>query len=264
MSRYKVFGLMLSFFIIGFTAMSQNNHTLKIAFSKIGADEKYQLYPKWISDIAPEVEPVDMTGMKPVDAAKLLEDCSGLVLTGGPDIYPGLYGKIKDLDRCEKVDRVRDSEEIMLIKKALEMKLPIFAICRGAQLMNVYNGGTLIVDIPTDYGSTVPHRLATPEGAKHAVNVEPRTYFAELLNVKTGIVNSFHHQAVDKLAPAFIPQAKSPDGLTEAYMWKEPSGKSFLIAVQWHPERMADDPLFSKKLAEQFIDAARAFKKTRN
>lgn len=260
MLLYRNFLTVFILMITGLSSMSQT-HTLKIAFSKIGAEEKYKLYPQWLTSMDQNVDPVDMSGIKSADAAKLLESCSGLVLTGGPDIFPGLYKKDKDLARCEKVDRVRDSEEIMLIKKALELKIPIFAICRGAQLLNVYHGGTLIIDISGDYGSVVPHRLSTPKGAEHPVTIEPKSYFAELLKVKDGVVNSFHHQAVEKLAPVFVPQAKSPDGIVEAFTWKEPAGKSFLIAVQWHPERMTDNALFSRKLAEEFLVQARNYKK---
>ncbi len=256
----KYYSLLLVLFLTGFTAMSQNINTIKIAFSKIGTEEKYKLYPQWILSVAPDVEITDMAGMKPSEAVSLLGTCSGLVLTGGPDIFPGLYKKEKEMGRCEKVDRVRDSEEIMLIKKALELRIPIFAICRGAQLLNAYHGGSLIIDIPTDYGSAVSHRMNNPEGAQHTVTVEPRSYFYEILKVNEGKVNSFHHQGVEKLAPEFVPQVKTPDNLIEAFTWKDPAGKSFLLAVQWHPERMKD-PLFSKKLAEVFIEEVRKYNK---
>ncbi len=242
------------------TIMAQQQGGLRIAFSKTGMDEKYRLYADWISSVFPEAEIVDMAGLKPADAAKELKSCHGLVLTGGPDVYPGLYGREKDLDRCGKVDRVRDSQEIMLLKTALEMKMPILAICRGAQLVNVFHGGSLIIDIPTDVGSLVPHKLETSEGAWHEILIEPKSRLFSIIQTKTGRVNSFHHQAVDRLAGVFVAEAKSKDGIIEAYGWKEPAGKSFLLAVQWHPERMTDDPLFSRALALEFTGEVKKFR----
>jgi len=243
--------------------MAQQQGGLRIAFSKIGMEEKYRLYADWILSVAPEAEIVDMAGMKPADAARELKSCHGLVLTGGSDVYPGLYGKEKDLDRCGKVDRVRDSQEIVLLKTALAAKMPVLAICRGAQLVNVFHGGSLVIDIPTDIGSVIPHKLETSEGAWHEILIEPKSRLFSIVQVKTGRVNSFHHQAVDQLASVFVAEAKSRDGIIEAYGWKQPAGKSFLLAVQWHPERMQEDPLFSRALAVQFLDEAGKFRSKR-
>lgn len=258
----RVIILLIVFVFTGeYAAMTQNNESIQVAFSKIGPDEKYGLYTQWLLSVYPDAECVDLYNLKPADAVKLLETCSGLVLTGGPDIFPGYYKKEKELPRCEKVDRVRDSQEIVLIKKALEMKIPVFAICRGAQLLNVFEGGSLIVDIPGDYGTVIAHRLSIPEGAWHEITVVPKSFLHSIVQTAGGRVNSYHHQAVDKLASCFTPSAIAQDGIIEAYSWKEPEGKSFLIAVQWHPERMTDDAAFSKKLLERFIEEVKKYRK---
>lgn len=226
----------------------------RIAFSKAGPEEKYKLYIKLLSDINPDIEYVDLTGKSPVDAVKELETCQGLVVTGGQDIYPGLYGKEKEAGRCGPFDRKRDGVELSLLKKALEKKIPVFAICRGAQILNILQGGTIIIDIPSDYPTMVAHRLQNTEGARHNIKIDKKSMLFQLVNTETCVVNSYHHQAVDKLAPVFIPLAKTDDDIIEAFTWKEPIGKSFLIAVQWHPERFVKEDVLSKKLAELFLN----------
>jgi putative glutamine amidotransferase len=95
--------------------------------------------------------------------------------------------------------------------------------------------------------------------ASHEINIMPKTMLAELVKTNNGTVNSFHHQAVERLSSVFVPFAKAPDDIIEAFGWKDPAGKSFLLAVQWHPERMMDDELFSKRLASKFMEEVNAF-----
>ncbi len=227
----------------------------RIAFSKASPDEKYLQYIKWLKEINADYEYVDLAGMSLADAQKEMQTCSGLVVTGGQDVHPSMYGKAKDAGRCGPFDQKRDALEITLIKLALEKKIPIFAICRGAQILNVTQGGSLIIDIDQDYHSIIQHRVATADGATHDINIDKKSWLYQLTKLEKGRVNSFHHQAVDKLAPVFVSWAKAQDGIIEAYGWKEPAGKSFLIAVQWHPERMAKDEPFSKMLALKFLEA---------
>jgi len=237
--------------------MAQN--TVKVAFSKGSPEDKYKQYFVYIQQADKDVECVDMSLFKGAEAEKELAACAGLVLTGGPDIYPGLYKKENQLSKCEKVDRVRDGQELQLIRKALELKIPIFAICRGAQLMNVSQGGNLIVDISSDYSTRVTHRLMGEQKASHEISIMPKTLLADIVKTNKGTVNSFHHQAVDILSSVFVPWAKAPDDIIEAFGWKEPAGKSFLMAVQWHPERMMDDELFAKKLVSKFMEEVNAY-----
>jgi putative glutamine amidotransferase len=240
----------------GIVLNAQNQATPKrIAFSKAGPDEKYQLYINWLKAVNPDYDYVDLNGLPVGEALKEFVTCQGLVVTGGQDVHPSMYGKAADAGRCGPFDQKRDAVDISLIKAALERKVPIFAICRGAQIMNVTQGGGLIIDIDQDYHSLIEHRLASAEGASHDINVDKRYYLYQLTKLEKGKVNSFHHQAVDRLAPVFVSWAKAPDGIIEAFGWKEPAGKSFLIAVQWHPERMMKDEPFSKLLAQKFLEA---------
>ncbi len=249
---YKIATILAAFILFSMISIAQTTPK-RIAFSKAGPDEKYKLYIKWLSDVNPGIEYVDLNGMSPADAVKELQTCQGLVVTGGADVYPSLYGREKDATRCGPFDRKRDGVEMSLLKAALEKKMPIFAICRGAQILNVLQGGSLIIDIPSDYPTTVQHTLQNPEGARHDILIEKKSMLFKLMNTESCLVNSYHHQAVDKLAPVFVPMAKAKDGIIEAYTWKEAAGKSFLIAVQWHPERLVKENNLSKRLAELFL-----------
>lgn len=177
---------------------------------------------------------------------------SGLLLTGGADVNPALYGE-KRAPETARPNRARDSDELALLRQALERDIPVLCICRGHQLLNVALGGSLLQHIPGD-----GHR-AQPSGESrwHDVTVLPGTRLAEIY--KAGVplrVNSRHHQAVteDRLARSLAISAVSPDGLIEAV---ESSSHRWVVGVQWHPERPemhpASDPLFAA-----FVDACRS------
>ncbi len=231
---------------------------LKIALSKGGARPGYERYSEWLKSFDKSIESVDLYEASPSEAKKILNECSALVLTGGPDVAPGRYGRASDSSRCE-IDYRRDSLEFALIREALKKKMPILAICRGEQILNVAMGGSLIVDIPEDYDTIITHRCPDPNACFHKVKILPHTELAKITGVEIGLVNSNHHQAVDKLADVFVPAAYAPDGIIEAYEWKNPSDKSFLIAVQWHPERLDSNNLLSKPLALEFLKQAKKF-----
>ncbi|MCX6271451.1 MAG: gamma-glutamyl-gamma-aminobutyrate hydrolase family protein [Bacteroidetes bacterium] len=235
--------------------MGQTKEKVKVAFSKAGPEEKYKLYTRLFLTEDPGIECVDMSGLSPAGAVGLLEGCSGLVLTGGNDVDPNLYQKKDQTGRCGVIDYTRDTLEIALIKKALEKGMPVFAICRGAQLLNVVEGGSLFIDIPGDLPNAVIHRNDQPEGASHDIELVPGSWLNTVVKSGRGQVNSYHHQGVERLAGPFTPWARAADGLIEAYGWKNPENKSLLIAVQWHPERMTANKLFSGLLAKKWIEA---------
>lgn len=210
--------------------------TLYIAFSKASGSDNYLQYTKWIKHFDSAIVCVDMINKTPEEAAKLLAKCSGLVLTGGPDVDPARYGKAGDSSRCD-LDRKRDTLEFALIKKALELKMPMLAICRGEQILNVAMGGSLIIDIPADHDTLIHHQTKEKTQIKHYVNLIPGTLLSRLCGIAGDTANSNHHQAVDKLADCFKVSAYAKDSIAEAYEWKFPQGKPFLIAVQWHPEK---------------------------
>jgi putative glutamine amidotransferase len=121
-----------------------------IAISRGSSSESYLAYGAWLKNIDREVRWVDMS-VYPVDSAlAILDKCSGLLLSGGDDVYPGRYGRESDTSRCDKPDHERDALEFALIRKAEELGLPVLGICRGLQILNVVYGGSLIIDIPQD------------------------------------------------------------------------------------------------------------------
>jgi putative glutamine amidotransferase len=132
--------------------------------------------------------------------------------------------------------------------------LPVFGICRGMQLINCRLNGSLISDIETIRG-TNHRKISNTEDRMHNVNVADGTLLRSIIKENSGIVNSSHHQAVDRLGEGLRISAKSDDGIIEGFEWDDKSGKSFLIGVQWHPERMNDkESPFSKNLMLKFIE----------
>jgi len=173
----------------------------------------------------------------------------GLLLCGGEDVDPELYGAPRH-ERLGRVNRRRDEQELALIARARRSGIPIFGICRGLQVLNVAFGGTLVQDIPAERASAVEHAVRAPRDARaHAVTAEP----GSLLEGFGGFsVNSRHHQAVDRLGSGLRVSARSPEGLVEAVEAKNPSANMF--AVQWHPENLSGDPV-AKFLFEKFRES---------
>jgi putative glutamine amidotransferase len=169
-----------------------------------------------------------------VDDLPSLRDFQGLVLTGGTDVDPALYGESKQ-EETESSDRERDDAEMMLLDQALQVDMPILAICRGLQLMNVFHGGSLIqhLDVVQRHRQRNENR-ATPA---HQIRIEPGSLLHSIAGRDDWQVNSRHHQAVKKVGEKLNVTAVDPaDGTIEAL---ERSDKAFVLAVQWHPENQA-------------------------
>lgn len=198
--------------------------------------------------------PVLLPTAVPERASEVLQRLDALLLSGGADLDPDLYGQPPH-PRLGEVDRPRDLYEIALVKAARRAGLPILAICRGMQVVNVAYGGTLIQDLPSQRKEAAQHEQVTVEITQtgHAVRIEPGTQFHALAGSDQARVNSYHHQAVDRMAEGFRATAYAPDGVLEAM--EHPEGP-FFQCVQWHPERLAGDPV-SRGLFEAFIRAAR-------
>jgi putative glutamine amidotransferase len=192
-----------------------------------------------------------------------LDVCDGLLLTGGPDVDPIAYGET-DRHPTVDLDTPRDTYELALAKQALARDLPVFAICRGAQVLNVAAGGTLIQDLPSQHPAALAHALTTPKNAMaHEVTVAPNTCLAVLLGsqLESGrfAVNSRHHQSVKEPAPGFVVSATAPDGVVEAI---EKPGAGFCIGVQWHPENYWQTGEFSTLFAG-LVEAASEYRSKR-
>lgn len=189
--------------------------------------------------------------------ADVLQRVDGILLTGGADVDPALYGQPKHAST--DIDAARDAFEVPLSRAALAADVPLFAICRGVQVLNVAAGGTLVQDIPTEAPTTIEHSVTQQRDAlAHDVRVAPGTRLASLLHEsespETCSVNSRHHQAVGRVAPSFVVSAVSPDGIIEAI--ERPSA-SFCLGVQWHPENFWRTGEFLP-LFREFIAAAGA------
>jgi putative glutamine amidotransferase len=190
----------------------------------------------------------------PEYAAAYLARIDGLILTGGLDVDPFQYGQ-EPAARLGRIDQKRDAIEVALARGAHAQGIPILAICRGQQLLNVAMGGTLHQHLPDVYEGALRHDQLDlhPDALSHSVQVEPETRLREILGAEHVRVNTFHHQAVDRLAERFRVTARSPDGVVEGI--EDPS-HPFCIAVQWHPERRLDDPV-SRALFRSVVEAAR-------
>jgi putative glutamine amidotransferase len=142
--------------------------------------------------------------------------------------------------------------------------MPVFGICRGEQILNVALGGTLLTDIPTDIGKQIAHRC--PAGSPdclHIVKIDKQSDLFLMTGLESGTVNSYHHQAVDMIAPGMKITAKSENGVAEALERELPLGKSFVMGVQWHPERLDKNPGLSKPLADKFLEEINNFRQSR-
>ncbi|HPS63844.1 MAG TPA: gamma-glutamyl-gamma-aminobutyrate hydrolase family protein, partial [Bacteroidales bacterium] len=213
-------------------------------------------YVNWLKRSDPGVVTLDLYKLKVADAVEKLAGCSALLVTGGEDVFPGRYGKITDTSRCTEMNPYRDSLEIALIQAALARKMPVAGVCRGEQIINVALGGTLVIDLPADVGKKVTHQCDDYLHCFHGVRVMAGRLLPAICRVDSGTVTTNHHQAVERLAPGLAAGAFSGDGVVESIEWENPGGKSFLVAVQWHPERMeASNPL-SGPLADEFLRQA--------
>lgn len=238
--------------------------TMKIALSKGSGSPKYQHYADWLLRHDPTAEIIDLArdGDYSIERAVAeLRQCAGIVFTGGSDLDPALYGRGQDVERCGPIDRERDDFELELFRRAQEWSLPVLGICRGAQLINVALGGTLIVDVPTECPSEYVHTKTERGDSEHEVAIEAGTTLGKMLHKWNGTVNSAHHQAVSRVGSGLRVAVTAPDGIIEAIESDAPEERGFLIAVQWHPERMWDatESPFSRVLAERFLFECRSY-----
>jgi putative glutamine amidotransferase len=206
---------------------------------------------------------VEQAGGEPIvleptaDPAGALAEIDGLLLTGGADIDPALYDA--EPHPSTEADAARDAFEIPLTREAMARDVPLFAICRGVQVLNVAAGGTLIQDLPSEAPSEIAHSVEHPKDARtHDVRVTAGSRLASAMGAGAPIdvcaVNSRHHQAVARIAPSFVASAVSGDGIVEAIERPE---ASFCLGVQWHPENFWRTGEFAP-LFTAFVHAAAA------
>jgi putative glutamine amidotransferase len=212
-------------------------------------------------------EPVEVSLRLPTEELKhLAAGLDGFVLPGSPaDVDPALYGAVKH-QKINELDQRRDSTDIAVLGHAFQNGKPVLAICYGCQLLNVYLGGSLVQDIRSERPNSGPHGSTDlPPGVPKG-DVEHRATFVEgsllgrLNRAGSGIINSSHHQAIDRSADGLRVTAVAPDGTIEGLEWT--GDRNWVVGVQWHPERMAGDALAERLFAE-FIAAVRAVRESR-
>lgn len=186
---------------------------------------------------------------------EVLEILDGLLLPGGGDIMPAIYGG-NDHGAIYGVNAERDSWEISLAQAAIANSLPLLGICRGLQVINVAFGGNLYLHLP-DHFDQLCHRVEEPMGCtQHHVEILNPSKLGQALGVTQTLVTSWHHQAIDLTAPAWQVVAVAEDGVIEAI---EHQDHPWAVAVQWHPE-LSPDCAAQKSLFQSFIQAARSFR----
>lgn len=180
--------------------------------------------------------PVIVCGCGEEYLARLADAADGLFLTGGEDIEPRRYG-MEDGGLCGRPDEWRDGAELALCEIFAAARKPILGVCRGLQMINVYFGGTLVRDLPAERG------LAHPSGVMHAVETPDSSWLRAFFPRKFS-VNSYHHQAVDKLGEGLKAAAFSENGRVIEALEHETLP---IFAVQWHPERMTGAARYDEK-----------------
>lgn len=226
---------------------------------KIGltyTESRWENYPKWIKGNDNNIEIVELHWEKhdKEEVWDLVEDCDGIVLTGGVDIHPKYYDnpRLKFPNGDGVFNEERDEFEMHVFETAMNFNVPVLAICRGHQLVNVALGGKLMQDL--EEGGNKDHRRHGEADGEHEIKITDKSLLAQIAGTTNGTVNSAHHQGISVLADELMASAYSPDNVIEAAEWRDKTGKPWLLCVQWHPERMKDSNSLSKNIREEFLN----------
>jgi len=194
--------------------------------------------------------------------AEMVRRSDGVMMTGGEDIDPELYGKELPPEIKKKAgptEPERDIWEQTLIAEIFEQKKPLLGICRGHQMLNVALGGTLLVDIPTQVPKALNHRRSDRKSDPvHSIRIEKDSLFADIVGGETLEVNSTHHQAPGRMADRLRAVAVSEDGVIEAAELRDAKELPFCLTVQFHPERLVDKGKAYRQIFERFVAACAA------
>lgn len=276
---------------------------MKIALSYTGSEAKHENYRQYLlGGSASSLGDAASTAGSDLSVVRFaadeqsvdqLDECDGLVLSGGIDIHPSYYNGALQYPNADQFNQARDAFEIGLFERAMKRGIPILGICRGQQLVNTVLGGTLIQDMGACLNkihrveSGVPDHLMSDEPSPapalhldkiHGVTVVPGTLLAEIAESSRGLapaaagiayrgaVNSAHHQSLDLVAPDLKVNSYADDGTIEGVEWGEPEGKPWLLCVQWHPERMfvagLENMPLSKAVRDRFMEEVKKAKKS--
>ncbi len=236
MTKNNLFILIITIF-----CSCQKKELKTIILSKASED-----YVKWMEDDNTII--LDAYTIKNTDSILVLAD--GIILTGGEDINPLQYNDTINLAVCGEINYERDTLERKLFDFALEHKIPLIGVCRGMQMMNVASGGTLYGDIPTEIGTTVIHR--NNGEVNHKIVLTDTCSLIFPIGTDTIMVNSWHHQGLKIIPNHLRVIARSFDNLPEAVVMDKRE-HPFMIAVQFHPERLGKDNVIHKTMKKSFI-----------
>jgi putative glutamine amidotransferase len=225
-----------------------------------GLSAKLENYLEAVRRAGAEPVPISLL-LSPVELHQLAQTLDGVVLTGSPaDVDPARYGAARQLE-CATPDPDRERTDFALLEHAFAEHKPVLAICFGIQSLNVFLGGTLIQDIPSEMHTKIEHEWERERGAPepfHAAGMEPGSQLAQLAGSNEARVNSSHHQSVKELGRGLRIAARAPDGVIEAVEWTGDS--NWVTGVQWHPERMAATDALAQTLFRSLVSAATARK----
>lgn len=189
---------------------------------------------------------------QPENAADIMENLDGIVLAGGDDCDPALYGEAPH-PSVEPMDPRRQKNDLTLARMARERGIPTLGICLGVQVMNIAAGGKIIQDIDSQIATDIRHASVPENRARHEVTIEQGTRLASILGARTYNVNSSHHQAIRSAGEGLRVTAQAPDGVIEGL--EDPS-HPFYVGVQWHPEDMPGEES-ATTIFRAFVEAAR-------
>jgi putative glutamine amidotransferase len=228
---------------------------LTIGLTYTGSDKKHQYYQQWLEGNDKNIQVIRLS--EEINNDKDIKHCDALVLSGGIDINPKYYEGDPDYPNKpqEGWNDLRDNFESRLFRSALDLQLPVLGICRGLQLINVLLDGTLSQDLGDSKGNLIHE--GSPD-KQHPVETEKDSLLYNITGVSTGVVNSAHHQAINKLGKGLKINSRAPDGTIEGIEWADSTRKPFLLGIQWHAERMfvfnLQDSPFSANIRTRFIN----------
>ncbi len=219
------------------------------------SDTNFLNYPAWIQGDGVEVIVLSYRNKNKEDFPR----CDGFLLSGGVDMHPSAYGNSRvDYPWATNFNEARDAFELEVFQYACLHEKPVLAICRGLQVVNVALGGNLIQDLQEQGFSN--HRKGAEADREHLISVEPSSLLFSIAGQSQGLVNSAHHQGLDRLAESLRVSAWSDDRVVEAIEYMDFDQKPFFLGVQWHPERLRIQDSytpFSMHIRQAFLDAAK-------
>jgi putative glutamine amidotransferase len=213
---------------------------------------KWTFYESWLAFQEPRIKILRLkAGECTIEEIKL---CNGIILSGGEDVHPSNYGKPEYIEKYKLSNFNLPRDEFEVLNQVMAHKIPLLGICRGLQITNVFFKGTLIPDLPSA-GKTIHSSADNKTDVVHPVKLLKESRLYSFTGEEIGETNSHHHQAVGVIGECLKASAYSNDGVVEGMEIADSKDNSFLILLQWHPERMNPGSPFSGKLRHAFVKA---------